>query len=235
LLRVRDIRAQYGRIVALKGVSLDVPDGQVVGLIGGNGAGKSTLLKVISGLIRPSQGEVLLDSRPLNRMRPFDIVQMGVSQVPEGRRVFPKMTVLENLKMGAFSRSDHQGIKKSLGQVYELFPILYQRQHQRAGTLSGGEQQMLALGRGLMSDPEVLLLDEPSMGLAPMLLSTIAEAIRQINSLGTAVLLVEQKAPIAFKVAGYIYVMETGHIALSGTPAELSQDDRVKRVYLGEA
>ncbi len=234
MLETRGLRVHYGNIQALNGVSLQVPDGKVVGVIGGNGAGKSTLLKAISGLLRATEGKILLDSRPLDQLKPFEIVQMGISHVPEGRRVFPKMTVLENLKMGAFSRRERHMVTKTLEQVFELFPVLYERQHQIAGTLSGGEQQMLALGRGLMSHPQILLLDEPSMGLAPVLMNTIADAIRQINSLGASVLLVEQKAPIAFKVASYIYVMETGDVVLAGTPSELSKDDRVKRVYLGQ-
>lgn len=234
MLSVDEAHAYYGNIHALKGVSLEVPAGEIVGLIGGNGAGKSTLLKVISGLLRLARGKVSLQGKRIDALSPATIVRLGVSQVPEGRRVFPRMTVLENLLMGAYAQTDSRRVSRTLEQVFALFPILRERQRQLAGTLSGGEQQMLAIGRGLMSRPQVLLLDEPSMGLAPLMVENITAAIREINSLGTTVLLVEQKAPMAFRLARHVYVMETGRIVLSGSSQELSRDDRVKRVYLGQ-
>lgn len=234
VLSVNGLHAHYGSIHALRDVSLVVEEGTIVGLIGGNGAGKSTLLKAISGLHKPTSGQVLLGEKRIDQLPPADIVRLGVCQVPEGRRVFPRMTVLENLDLGAYPRAGRAGIKHTMEQVFTLFPILKERQRQLAGTLSGGEQQMLALGRGFMSRPSLLLLDEPSMGLAPLIVEMIAGAIREINSLGTTVLLVEQKAPMVFKLSRRVYVMETGRIVLSGPADELSRDDRVKRVYLGQ-
>lgn len=234
LLQLNEIHAYYGNIHAVKGVSFEISPGQIIGLIGSNGAGKSTLLKVISGLMKPASGTVTFNGERIDLHSPADIVQMGVSQVPEGRHIFPKLSVRENLLMGAYSKKDKSQIINSMDRVFEMFPILKERKNQPGGTLSGGEQQMLAIGRGLMSQPKLLILDEPSMGLAPLLVENIALAIKGINEKGMTVLLVEQKAPMAFQLCHFVYVMETGKIALSGTSEELSRDERVKKVYLGQ-
>ena len=234
LLHLNEIHAFYGNIHAVKGVSLEVQAGKIIGLIGSNGAGKSTLLKVISGLMKPSQGTVSLDENRIDTLSPAAIVRLGICQVPEGRHIFPKLTVRENLLMGAYAQKDTQQIGKVMKQVFDMFPILNERKHQPGGTLSGGEQQMLAIGRGLMSQPKILLLDEPSMGLAPLLVENIAVVIKEINSLGTTVLLVEQKAPMAFQLCHYVHVMETGRIVISGSSQDLSKDERVKKIYLGQ-
>jgi len=234
MLTINEIHAYYGIIHAVKGVSFEIPDGKIVGMIGSNGAGKSTLLKVISGLLKPAQGNVTMDGKRIDLLSPAEIVRLGICQVPEGRRVFPKMSVKENLLMGAYAQSDKRTINQSIEQVFEMFPILSERKNQPGGTLSGGEQQMLAIGRGLMSKPKILLLDEPSMGLAPLLVERIAQAIQEINKLGTTVLLVEQKAPMAFQLCHFVHVMETGRIAMSGTSEELARDEKVKKVYLGQ-
>jgi branched-chain amino acid transport system ATP-binding protein len=235
LLQVAAVHTYYGTIQALRGVSLTVWPGEVVTLIGSNGAGKSTTLKTISGLLRPRQGEILLEGRRLDRRPPHEIVRLGVSQVPEGRRIFPRLTVDENLQMGAYARRDRKGIASDRERVFALFPRLKERLRQRAGTLSGGEQQMLAIGRALMAAPRLLLLDEPSMGLAPVLVDAIFDAIREINGRGVTVLLVEQNAQLALSIAHRGYVLQTGNVVLEDSAAGLSRNPHVRRVYLGEA
>ena len=234
MLELADVHTYYGNIHALKGISLYVNEGEVVTLIGGNGAGKTTTLNTISGLLRPRQGQVYLESGRIDTITPHKIVEMGVSQAPEGRRIFARLTVRENLEMGAFTRTDSEDIEKDMQRVFELFPVLEERVKQLGGTLSGGEQQILAMGRALMARPKVLLLDEPSMGLAPMLVEIIFETIRELNTQGTTILLVEQNALAALSVADRGYVMETGLITLTGTGQELLNDPRVKEAYLGE-
>lgn len=233
LLTVEGLETYYGNIQALKGVSFDVPEGAIVTLLGANGAGKSTTLKSISGLVSPAHGSVIFLGRRIERLASEQIVRLGISHVPEGRELFPELTVLENLKMGAYTRRDKRAIQASLEQAYGHFPILAERRTQLAGTLSGGEQQMLAIGRALMAQPRLLLLDEPSLGLAPMLVEEIFRIIREIHSSGTTVLLVEQNANKALSIADYGYVLETGMIALSGTSQALLRDDHVRRAYLG--
>jgi branched-chain amino acid transport system ATP-binding protein len=232
MLEIDDIHTYYGHIHALKGVSIEVQQGEVVTLIGSNGAGKSTTLKTISGLLHPANGEIRLDGRRISDMAAHQIVTLGVVQSPEGRRVFPRMTVLENLEMGAFSRGKVE--PADLERVYSLFPRLRERISQKAGTLSGGEQQMLAIGRALMARPTLLLLDEPSMGLSPILVEQIFSIIKEINEQGTTVLLVEQNALMALAVAHRGYVLQTGSIVLSDTAATLLQNDMVRKAYLGE-
>ncbi len=234
MLEIKDLHTYYGHIHALKGVSLSVNKGEIVTLIGGNGAGKSTLLKTTSGLLRPRQGTIRLDGADLTRYRPHEIVTKGVVQVPEGRRIFGRLTVTENLEMGAFACKDQQMINKNLERVFTLFPKLEERRKQVAGTLSGGEQQMLAIGRGLMANPQLLLLDEPSMGLAPVLVDSIFDTIRQLHASGTTILLVEQNARMALQVADRGYVLQTGVIALSDSAKNLRQNEMVRRLYLGE-
>ena len=233
MLEIKDLNVHFGVIHALKGISLTVNDGEIVTLIGANGAGKTTTLRTISGLKKPTSGSILLDGKDITHTSPRDRVKMGMSQVPEGRRVFPDMTVLENLELGAYLRRDRAGIAEDLKMVYERFPRLADRKRQAAGTLSGGEQQMLALGRALMSRPKILFLDEPSMGLAPLLVQEIFDIIQDINKSGTTVLLVEQNASMALQIANRAYVMETGSIVLSGTGEELSHSDDIKKAYLG--
>jgi branched-chain amino acid transport system ATP-binding protein len=235
LLTVRDLHVYYGNVHALKGISLAVGQGEIVTLLGANGAGKSTTLRTISGLLRPQHGEIAFQDRPLNTVPAHKIVNMGVSHAPEGRKVFTTLTVQENLNMGAYSRDDKQGIEESRQRVFLLFPRLKERQGQIAGTLSGGEQQMLAIGRALMSRPKLLMLDEPSLGLAPMLVRTIFGTIRDINEQGVTILLVEQNARAALRLADRAYVLETGQIALSGPASELMRSERVRKAYLGEA
>jgi branched-chain amino acid transport system ATP-binding protein len=234
MLEVNDVHAYYGNIHALKGVSLTVEEGEIVTMIGANGAGKSTTLNTICGLLRPHSGAITLEGQVIHAVPAHDIVDMGVSQVPEGRRVFARLTVLENLEMGAFRRQDPDGIRQDMERVFTLFPRLKERLKQLGGTLSGGEQQMLAIGRALMASPRLLLLDEPSMGLAPILVEDIFRTIQEINQEGTTILLVEQNALLAFSVAHRGYVMETGSIALQGSSEELRENPRVKAVYLGE-
>ena len=234
LLSVNNIHTFYGSIQALRGVSLEVSRGEIVTLIGSNGAGKSTTLKTISGLLRPRQGEIVFDGRRIDRAEPHTIVKRGISQSPEGRRVFPALTVNENLEMGAFARSDRGAIGRERERVYALFPRLRERAKQRAGTLSGGEQQMLAIGRALMAAPTVLLLDEPSMGLAPVLVDTIFDAIREINQAGTTIVLVEQNAQLALSIAARGYVLQTGTIVLHDSAANLLANPEVRAAYLGE-
>jgi branched-chain amino acid transport system ATP-binding protein len=233
LLQLRGVDAAYGRIQALRGVSIDVDKGEVVALIGSNGAGKTTTLRTISGLMHPTTGSVEFDGRDITRVGPDRIVALGICQSPEGRRLFPRMTVLDNLMMGAFTRTDRPGIASDIERVYTLFPRLKERRSQIAGTLSGGEQQMLAMGRALMARPKLLMLDEPSLGLAPILIETIFSIVREINSQGTPVLLVEQNAHKALEVANRAYVLETGVIVQTGTGKELLESPEVQKAYLG--
>lgn len=233
MLKVNNIDVYYGNIHALKDVSLEVNEGEIVTLIGANGAGKSTLLKTLSGLLKPKRGTILYYSQPIGGKPAQAIVKNGISHVPEGRRVFANMSVEENLELGAYLRKDRNGIKKDLEYVFELFPILKERRKQLSGTLSGGEQQMLAMGRALMAKPKLLLLDEPSMGLAPLIVKTIFEIIQEVNKEGTTVLLVEQNAHMALSIADRAYVLETGRIVLSGTAKELQESEEVKAAYLG--
>jgi len=234
LLEINDLHVSYGAIRALNGISYTMNKGEIVALIGANGAGKSTTLRTISGLLKPSTGLILYKGVDLVKIPPHKIVTMGISQVPEGRRVFPLMSVKENLEMGAYTRKNRTEIRKSMEEVFERFPRLLERINQPAGTLSGGEQQMLAMGRALMSKPEVLLLDEPSMGLAPMLVKEIFNIIKDINQTGTTILLVEQNAHMALSIAHRAYVLETGEITLSGSAAELANNEQVRKAYLGE-
>jgi len=233
-LEVDGLHVQYGAIDALRGVSLDVRDGEIVTLIGANGAGKSTTLNTISGLLRPRDGRVRLDGEDLAAVPPHDIVRRGIVQVPEGRRIFGRLTVLENLEMGAYTQADPAAIREGIARTFTLFPRLRERATQVAGTLSGGEQQMLAIGRALMARPKILLLDEPSMGLAPILVEQIFDAVRDINRQGTTILLVEQNAYMALGIATRGYVLQTGAIVLAGASAELAANPEVKRAYLGE-
>jgi branched-chain amino acid transport system ATP-binding protein len=234
LLEVNDIHTYYGAIQALRGVSVHVDEGEIVTLIGANGAGKSTLLNTICGLLRPRSGTITLEGEPIHELPPHQIVARGVSQSPEGRRVFGRLNVTENLEMGAFARKDKDGIKREMARVFELFPRLKERANQVAGTLSGGEQQMLAIGRSLMANPRLLLLDEPSMGLAPILVEAIFDTIREINALGTTILLVEQNALMALSVAKRGYVLETGEIVLKDSASALQENEMVRKAYLGE-
>jgi len=234
LLKVSDVSASYGPIQALRGVSLEVSEGQIVALLGANGAGKSTTLKVISGIIRPSGGSVEFQGQPIHRRSPESIVSMGISHVPEGRQLFTELTVEENLRLGAHTRRDRDGIKRDMDLVYQYFPLLAERQKQPAGSLSGGEQQMLAIGRGLMARPKLLLLDEPSLGLGPTLVQEIFQIIKTISrEEGLTVLLVEQNATMALRVSQYGYVLETGRIVLEADAAELRENETVRRSYLG--
>jgi branched-chain amino acid transport system ATP-binding protein len=233
LLHIDDIHTYYGSIQALKGISFTVDQGEIVTLIGANGAGKTTTLHTISGILHPRHGAIYLEGQPIHTTPPHDIVKLGVAQSPEGRRVFGRLTVAENLQMGAFVRSDKAAIQRDVERVYTLFPRLKERQKQLAGTLSGGEQQMLAMGRALMASPRLLLLDEPSMGLAPILVDLIFETIIEINKQGTTVLLVEQNALMALSIATRAYVLETGSIILSGTGKELLNNPEVMKAYLG--
>jgi len=234
LLEIENVHTYYGNIEALKGISLTVDKGEIVTLIGGNGAGKSTTLKTLSGLLRPRQGSIRFEGEDLTQYPPYEIVAKGVVQVPEGRRVFGRLTVTENLEMGAFTCRDPQLIKDNLAKVLRLFPRLEERRKQVAGTLSGGEQQMLATGRALMANPRVLLLDEPSMGLAPVLVDSIFDTIRELHAEGTTILLVEQNARMALQVASRGYVLQSGVIVLSDTAETLRQNEMVRKAYLGE-
>jgi branched-chain amino acid transport system ATP-binding protein len=233
MLDIRDVHTYYGHIHALKGVSLTVDKGEIVTLIGSNGAGKSTMLRTISGLVQPREGQVLLQGKPLNGEPAHKVAGMGIAQSPEGRRVFPRMSVLENLEMGAFIHGKAK--QEDLDRVFTLFPKLKERASQKAGTMSGGEQQMLAIGRALMARPTVLLLDEPSMGLSPILVELIFDIIREINAQGVTVLLVEQNALMALGIANRGYVLQTGQIVLSGPAEQLKQDPMVRKAYLGES
>lgn len=233
-LEIRDLHVSYGGIRALKGIDLTVEEGQIVTLIGANGAGKSTTLRAISGLQKPQSGSILYGGEELVGLPAKEIVRRGIIHVPEGRRVFPDMTVAENLKIGAFLRKDKDGIASDMDYVYSLFPRLKERSWQPAGTLSGGEQQMLAVGRALMSRPKVLMMDEPSLGLAPLIVKDIFSIIRRVNTDGITVLLIEQNANAALRIADYGYVLETGVIALTGTGEELLRNESVREAYLGK-
>lgn len=234
MLLVTDIQTYYGNIEAIKGFSLEIKEKEIVTLIGSNGAGKTTALKTIAGLIKPKKGSITFRGREITRLDAPGIVRLGISLSPEGRQVFPRLTVLDNLEMGAYTRKDKREIQNSFARVYDLFPRLYERRHQQAGTLSGGEQQMLAIGRALMSKPKLLLLDEPSLGLAPMLVEKIFELIREINQQGTTILLIEQNARLALMIAHRGYVMETGKIVLHDAAENLLNSSEVKKAYLGE-
>jgi branched-chain amino acid transport system ATP-binding protein len=234
MLRLDGVEAWYGSIQALKGISLEVNEGEVVSLIGSNGAGKTTTMKTIHGLMRPKAGSLEFLGRDATRLKTEQLVKLGMAQSPEGRRVFPRMSVRENLEMGAFLREDPDGIQADIERVYEMFPRLRERADQKAGLMSGGEQQMLAMGRALMSRPRLLLLDEPSMGLAPLVIQQIFDIIVDINKTGTTVLLVEQNANVALAISHRAYVLETGRVVLSGTGQELLASDEVRKAYLGE-
>ena len=233
MLEIENVHVYYGKIHALRGISLQVKEGEIVAVLGNNGAGKTTTLKTVSGLLRPREGGVRLMGEGITELPPHQIVERGIAHVPEGRRIFKRLTVLENLEMGAYARRDG-GVGTDLERVYTLFPRLKERRDQVAGTLSGGEQQMLAIARALMAQPKLLLLDEPSMGLAPMLLEQIFDTIRDINRQGTTILLVEQNAFMALAIAGRGYVMETGGIVLADTAQGLLSNENVRRAYLGE-
>ena len=233
ILKVEGIHTSYGKIEAIRGISLDIAKGEIVCLIGSNGAGKTTTLNTISGILKPKKGKILFKGKRIDGIAAFKIARMGISQVPEGRKIFSRLTVMENLEMGAFFRKDKASIEKDLKGVFEIFPRLDERKDQVAGTLSGGEQQMLAIGRALMARPELLLLDEPSMGLAPILVELIFDTIEKINQRGTTMLLVEQNASMAFQIAHRGYVIQSGEIALHDSIAGLKEDNMVKRLYLG--
>ena len=234
MLEVKDLNVYYGMIHAIKGISFEVNEGEVIALIGANGAGKTTILHTISGLISPKSGQILFQDKDLTKLPAHKVVGLGMAQVPEGRRVFAQMTVLQNLRMGAFTRSDRGEVEAALETVYKRFPRLEERKNQPAGTLSGGEQQMLAMGRALMSHPKIILMDEPSMGLSPILVNEIFDIIRSVNETGTTVLLVEQNAKKALMIADRAYVLETGKIVQSGDAKELMDDPAIRKAYLGE-
>ncbi len=234
MLEIKDLEVCYGVIRAIKGISFEVNQGEVIALIGANGAGKTTILHTITGLIPAAKGSILFEGKELTKTPAHKIVSMGMAHVPEGRRVFQELSVLENLKLGAYTRKDKAGIAETLKMVYDRFPRLEERKNQVAGTLSGGEQQMLAMGRALMSKPRIILMDEPSMGLSPLLVSEIFDIIKEISESGTTVLLVEQNAKKALSIADRAYVLETGNITLSGKASDLINDESVKKAYLGE-
>ena len=233
MLEVKDVESFYGKIQALKGITLEVPEDGIVTILGANGAGKSTTLRTISGLIQPARGQIRFQGEAIHNIAPHKIVRLGICQVPEGRDIFMGLTVQENLKMGAFTRKESKEVQKNLERTYKSFPILKDRAKQQAGTLSGGEQQMLAIARGLMSNPKLMLLDEPSLGLAPLMVEEIFRIIREINAEGVTILLVEQNANMALQTAQYGYVMETGNIALHDTAKNLTDNDYVRKLYLG--
>jgi len=234
ILELNDVHTYYGTIQALRGVSLEVYEGEIVTLLGANGAGKSTTLRSINGLNRPRQGSIRFEGGEITQTPPHEIVKRGIAQSPEGRRLFPRMSVTENLEMGAFQRNDRAGIREDMERVFELFPRLQERRHQKAGTMSGGEQQMCAIGRALMAKPKLLLLDEPSLGLAPIFVERIFDIVKTINEQGTSILLVEQNALMALDHASRGYVMETGRIVLADTAASLKTNEQVRKTYLGE-
>ncbi|MFL5955012.1 MAG: ABC transporter ATP-binding protein [Gaiellaceae bacterium] len=234
MLQLNDVHTYYGSIHALKGISLEVHDGEIVTLLGANGAGKSTTLRSINGLNRPRQGQIRFQGRDITSTQAHEIVKRGIAQSPEGRRLFPRMSVTENLEMGAFQRNDRAEIRADMDRVFELFPRLQERRQQKAGTMSGGEQQMCAIGRALMARPKLLLLDEPSLGLAPIFVERIFDIIKQINEQGTSILLVEQNALMALDAANRGYVLETGRIVLADTAAALKTNEQVRKTYLGE-
>ena len=235
MLKVENLSTAYGKIEALKGISLTVNDGEIVTLIGANGAGKSTTLKTLSGQIHPKEGEIEFDGEKIGGMAPHLVTAKGIIQVPEGRRIFPRMTVLENLEMGAYLRKDKDGVKADMDKAFEMFPRLKERISQKGGTLSGGEQQMLAVARGLMARPKLLMLDEPSMGLAPVVVELIFDTIKKLNADGITILLVEQNAAMALSIANRGYVLETGNITLEGPARELLTNEQVRKSYLGES
>ncbi len=234
LLKLDNVKTYYGNIRALKGISIEIDEGEIVCLIGGNGAGKSTTLMTISGVLVPEDGDILYQGESIVSLSPDNIVQLGICQVPEGRMIFPVLTVMENLDLGAYLRRDKKGIQEDIDQVFDFFPVLRERKNQAGGTLSGGEQQMLAISRALMARPKILLLDEPSLGLAPILVDAIFEIIRRINNQGTTILLVEQNAQLALQFSHRGYVLETGEIALSDTSPALLKNEKVQKAYLGE-
>ena len=234
MLEVKDLKVAYGKILAVKQISFSVDEGQVVTLIGTNGAGKTTTLRTISGLIRPASGEILFQGKRIDAVAAHEIVTLGLAHSPEGRKIFPQMTVQENLLLGAFTRGDTAGIKNDLDAAYDLFPILRERNMQQAGTFSGGEQQMLAMARAMMSRPKLLMLDEPSMGLSPLMMKVIMQTVRTLQSQGTTILLVEQNAHAALSLADHGYVLEVGKIVLRGTGKDLMVNDNVRKAYLGE-
>jgi branched-chain amino acid transport system ATP-binding protein len=234
LLKLDNVKTYYGNIRALKGISMEVDEGEIVCLIGANGAGKSTTLMTISGVLTPVDGDVIYRGQSIAGVRPDTIVRMGICQVPEGRMIFPILTVAENLDLGAYLRTDPKGIKEDLDRVFSLFPVLRDRQKQHGGTLSGGEQQMLAIARALMGQPKLMLLDEPSLGLAPILVDTIFNTIRRISEQGTTILLVEQNAQVALQLSNRGYVLETGEITLADTSEELLNNEEVRKAYLGD-
>ena len=234
MLVVDDLQVAYGKIQAVKGISFSVEAGQVVTLIGGNGAGKTTTLQTLSGLLRPERGRVVFEGEDITAVPAHEIVRRGIAHSPEGRRIFPRMTVQENLELGAFIRRDSDGVKADETRIFELFPVLAERASQAAGTLSGGEQQMLAMGRALMSRPRLLMLDEPSMGLSPIMMQRILSTVSELKAQGTTILLVEQNAQAALSLADSAYVIETGRIVLSGSGADLLGNDEVRKAYLGE-
>lgn len=233
MLEVKDLEVYYGMIQAIKGVSFEVNEGEVVSLIGANGAGKTTILHTVSGLLAPKKGSVVFEGNDITKVPAHKIVSLGMAHVPEGRRVFAQLSVYQNLKMGAYTRSDKNEIEETLEKVYKRFPRLEERKNQMAGTLSGGEQQMLAMGRALMSHPRIILMDEPSMGLSPILVNEIFEIIKSVSASGTTVLLVEQNAKKALSIADRAYVLETGKIVMAGDAKELMNDDSIKKAYLG--
>ena len=234
MLKVENLVVSYGGIEALKGISLEVPEGKIVTLIGANGAGKSTLLRSIMGLVKPADGKITYDEKDITGLNSQKIVETGITLVPEGRRVFPNLTVLENLKIGAYMRNDKEGIEKDIRWIYDMFPRLEERSWQMAGTLSGGEQQMLAVGRALMCRPKVLMMDEPSLGLAPLVIKDIFKIIQEINKQGMTILLIEQNSNMALKIADIAYVLETGRITMTGSGKELLENPEIKAAYLGK-
>ncbi|MER8093182.1 ABC transporter ATP-binding protein [Streptomyces goshikiensis] len=234
LLKVEDLKVAYGKIEAVKGISFEVNEGEIVCLVGTNGAGKTTTLRTLSGLLKPAGGTITFDGKPLTQVPAHKIVALGLAHSPEGRHIFPRLTITENLQLGAFLRTDKEGIEKDVQRAYEMFPILGERRKQAAGTLSGGEQQMLAMGRALMSRPKLLMLDEPSMGLSPLMMQKIMATIAELKSTGTTILLVEQNAQAALSLADQAHVMEIGKIVLSGTGQDLLHNEDVRKAYLGE-
>ncbi|MCJ1680201.1 ABC transporter ATP-binding protein [Streptomyces sp. APSN-46.1] len=234
LLKVEDLKVAYGKIEAVKGISFEVNEGEIVCLVGTNGAGKTTTLRTLSGLLKPSSGTITFDGQPLASVPAHKIVSLGLAHSPEGRHIFPRLTIAENLQLGAFLRTDKEGIEKDVQRAYEMFPILGERRKQAAGTLSGGEQQMLAMGRALMSQPKLLMLDEPSMGLSPLMMQKIMATIAELKATGTTILLVEQNAQAALSLADQAHVMEIGKIVLSGSGQELLHNEDVRKAYLGE-
>lgn len=233
MLSVQNLHVYYGGIHALHGISVEVPDGQIVALLGANGAGKSTTLRTIMGLVKPTEGSININGKSLLGLRSYDVLKSGIAMVPEGRRVFVNLTVTENLRLGAYTRQNEEQIRQDLREIFALFPRLEERKKQRAGTLSGGEQQMLALGRALMSKPRVLMIDEPSLGLAPVLAEGVLKKLKDLNQSGQTILLIEQNARAALSIADYVYILETGNIVLAGPAAEIAQDDGIRKSYLG--